>query len=755
MSSNLRSRMAHIVAVAAFTLLAAGVNPATPAFAAAGEGCPNEQVRAESDTNPTTGRPFSTGLPECRAYEMVSPLEKQAHDATVGAGGPLVSPDGDAVGYVSEGAFAGTENYLISGFAGPYITYIARRTAAGWVTEPALAPASVITKPTLWGFDGDASLDLSTLATCGNVDFTAPEGGSPNFACAIRDPDGAWTRTPTYTALTGEASGNTTIVLGSSSDLSTIVWQPGQDEPLLAGDNVTAANGAIYETTGLGSASPQLRMVSVNNEGTPLTNEDGKLGPCLGAAHEEFSVTGSSSYQAISSDGNTIYFSAESSGASCSNSTLYARTGDFAGGTPASPTTVKIASDATFQGASADGSKVFFTTTEQLAATDKDSTSDLYMYDFERPPGHQFVQVSAGGLGDPTPGEGANVEAVNAISSDGSHVYFISPAVLTTLPNGDGQHAHNGAPNLYGYDTETEQTQFVGEIDHPSCSVNHPSCDAPQVTPDGRYLVFATTTHPSPEDTNGGAAVYRYDFQTGELAWVSHAAPGFTATDEGYATTLPERGGVAHDSAMADFGDARRAISENGEYIIFTTAEKLQADDVNGAPDIYEWHNGTVSLISDGQNPGGIFTGTSGEIEGAGISASGADIFFATTPRLVGQDTDNLQDIYDARIGGGFPYTAPNPCTSGEACQGATSGPPAFGSSGSSTFTAGGNLTPGSTTFPSPEEAKPKPLTRAQKLAKALKSCKKDKSKSKRKSCEKQARKQYAPIKKAKPKAKN
>ena len=42
----------------------------------------------------------------------------------------------------------------------------------------------------------------------------------------------------------------------------------------------------------------------------------------------------------------------------------------------------------------------------------------------------------------------------------------------------------------------------------------------------------------------------------------------------------------------------------------------------------------------------------------------------------------------------------------------------------------------------------PKPLTRAQKLAKALKECKVFKKKSKRKSCEKNAYKKYGPIKK-------
>jgi DNA-binding beta-propeller fold protein YncE len=44
----------------------------------------------------------------------------------------------------------------------------------------------------------------------------------------------------------------------------------------------------------------------------------------------------------------------------------------------------------------------------------------------------------------------------------------------------------------------------------------------------------------------------------------------------------------------------------------------------------------------------------------------------------------------------------------------------------------------------------PKPVTRAQKLARALKSCKQDKKKPKRESCEKQARSKYAPTRKSK-----
>jgi hypothetical protein len=56
----------------------------------------------------------------------------------------------------------------------------------------------------------------------------------------------------------------------------------------------------------------------------------------------------------------------------------------------------------------------------------------------------------------------------------------------------------------------------------------------------------------------------------------------------------------------------------------------------------------------------------------------------------------------------------------------------------------------GSTVFPPPVQSKPKPkpLTKAQKPAKALKACAKDKHKQKRKTCGNTARGKYGPAKK-------
>ena len=99
-------------------------------------------------------------------------------------------------------------------------------------------------------------------------------------------------------------------------------------------------------------------------------------------------------------------------------------------------------------------------------------------------------------------------------------------------------------------------------------------------------------------------------------------------------------------------------------------------------------------------------------------------MFFTTEAKLVGQDGDELSDLYDARIDGGFPAPRVDECI-GEACQGASPnslGPVAPASLSSS---GTGNLAPSAkSSSPSP----PKPLTRAQKLVKALTACAKDRA---------------------------
>ena len=271
---------------------------------------------------------------------------------------------------------------------------------------------------------------------------------------------------------------------------------------------------------------------------------------------------------------------------------------------------------------------------------------------------------------------------------------------------------------------------------------------------------------------------------------MSHSYPGFKMEASGEAgyegegrdalvASLPGTPpGNPPISADANVDDWSRAISENGEYIIFATAEKLQANDVNNAVDVYEWRHGTVSMVSDGRDPEGAFRNA------IALSSSGSDAFFTTDSALVGQDADVLRDVYDARMnrcldpegkplglpeageeaadctnaGGkvqlaGFRKPATPPSCSQDACQGTPSPPETFAPAASSVFTGGQNLTPALVSVAPSKEAAPKRLTRAQQLAKALKACK-GKPKRKRAACEAQARRRYGGKATAKRKAK-
>jgi hypothetical protein len=753
-----------------FVLLGAGALGVSPALAAGGESCPNEQLRTESNSNPVTGQPYSLSLPECRAYEMVTPLEKQQHDALVvrGPSRSTVASDGNSVGWVDEGAYAGAENYQATATQ-PTNPYEGVRTVYGWVTRSTYPPPTLIEEPADYAQGGGNSLlssDFTSLADCGGITPSSEPG--PTVRCAFREPDGSWLGTPDYTAFGGEPF--SPEILGASATGEDVVFhdQAGGD-PLLSADvSVESCSsqghcGGIYEVTGLGTRSPELHLVDVDSGGNMIGPE---VGTGVGA------IGGVNSH-AISANGSKIFFTATpSSGVP----TIYARVNN-------SETLTISASEcegrceheelegAIYQGASADGSKVFFTTKQELLSADTDEEEDLYEYDFASPPAHRLVDISAGGLGDTTPGSGG-IQGVIGVSEDGSHVYFVADGVLTTLPNGLGQVAGTiatgeEATNLYAYDTQSGDTRFVatvlstdaglwgGASVEGSATVKRRLA---QITSDGRYLVFDSfakliTTGPE-ADTSGAQQVYRYDYETGGLVRVSVGHNGFAdnGNSVGFNAVIPPN---ALEAAGAPaIGDINRAISESGETIVFVTGEQLQdtatpaaansciALTVAGDPgcQVYVWHNGAVNLVSDGEDTAAVLY--------AGMSATGSDIFFQTRTQLVGQDTDMLGDIYDARVDGGFPAPPAEPTCSSEACQGAATPAPAFAvpsTAGSSA--GGGNLTPGPTSFPPITGSKPKALTKAQELTKALERCEKARPRATRKACEKAARKRFPPAK--------
>jgi hypothetical protein len=130
------------------------------------------------------------------------------------------------------------------------------------------------------------------------------------------------------------------------------------------------------------------------------------------------------------------------------------------------------------------------------------------------------------------------------------------------------------------------------------------------------------------------------------------------------------------------------ALSDDGSRVFFSTAQQLVPQDVNNKEDVYEYDvpSGTVHLISSGTGADDSWF--------LDASANGDDAFFTTSQQLVGWDNDQQYDLYDARVGGGFPDPPPAgvTCDPSVSCQGTPSAPPGLQPAASASFTGPGNV---------------------------------------------------------------
>ncbi len=670
-------RSLHCVrqAAAALGCVAIAALAGTPVARAS---CPNEQLRAED---------HSTKLPDCRSYELVSPTYKEGHPVVVLEG--HISSDGSRVIGQSFGAFAGTEDVPKgSGLLGA--SYAFARTGSGWMTTPLTPPASQFAED----FSGVAPQLVSSDFDRTTWVLNRVSQPTAQRDLYLRTPDGAFSLVSPITPPAAAALDDNQLV-AASTDLSHILFY--LETNRWPGDTTHVGEGglSLYEAAA-GPLGGEPKLVAVKNNGALLSNTEAELISSCGASVPQ---SPGASYQAVSASGDTVIFLAnECEGAPPVNE-LYARikgSKTIALSEPApaqcsSPACVKAEEserqEATFQGGSEDGTKVFFTTAQPLVDGDGDTTNDLYEAEITSAGIAKLIQVSRGDSSDATQGVGASVESVAAASKDGSRVFLVAGGVLTTSPNKQGLSAVAGAHNLYMVEPASGHTAFI-------TGLAAAELETVRLTPDGRFLVFGSAGRLS-----------EYDSQTGAFVEVANEAG--------------EGGGAF--------------VSSDGAYLFFASSAALApgaiGDPSHTVRNVFEYHAGQISLISDGQDV---------HAEGTrllGADASGGNVFFETLDSLVGQDSDTQTDIYDARIGGGFPTPRPPASCSGDGCQETPSPQPSFGAPGSSTFSASGNVTP-----PIAKPAR-KPLTRAQRLTKALKACRSKRDKHKRVACEAQARK--------------
>lgn len=748
---------------------------------------------AGSDGMFTTLAQVVPGLPDNRAYELVTPPNKgSAEDMFAHKLRPSGEFENNDDGYPS-GSGNGflLQTYAAFGafpasFQNVYV-FKREQVPPRWKMTALASPLLGIQDVSGPIFD---PADLSRVAFGDLVGPQASETGAQGMGL-VGSPGGPYsTLHADLPRLNAEEGPEATTIVGASHDVSHVLLQS-KNHTLAPGDeSQDEGSRALYEWAGgdgCKSETSNCMLVNVDSEGGLLNRCGAVLGQGKEAAHN-----------AVSDDGSKVFFTAPDpyakpapaqSHVGCWNKEttpqvnppqLYMRSGGATIRLSAPETGVSDPTGshpAVYVGASKDGSKVFFVTETQLT---KDAAElglhdlELYEYDVEASEGKRLVRVSRGDLNSGS-AEG-NVFTVPAVSDDGSAVYFTAFGRLTSdAPATSGEEV-----NLYRYDTATGTTTYVARVltmEAPDGSATNwftIGTVAPEVfpvpamswytTPDGRYLLFPTTRElkpgystvgpcrgmPSTQGHQNGHCEELYRYDAGRP--VSEGNPGMpdnpVCVSCNPSGVPPVHHALFATSALSsgNAGAANgpvRAMSDNGSDIFFETADALVPQDINGTLDGYEWHGGRLSLLSSGSDPAPSYF--------LGSSPDGANVFFGTHARLVPQDADTAGDVYDARI-----CTTVDPCIKpppgvtaqceGDACQ---NPPPApiDATPTSLTFSGTGNVP-----SPSGSAVKPRSLTRAQQLAKALRACK-PKAKRTRATCEAQARKRYGVKSKAGKKA--
>jgi hypothetical protein len=625
------------------------------------------------------------GLPDQRAYELVSPAQKNGGQVfpaepnvasicqackpgIVAEHFPMQSsPNGEALVYegfpfsFSEGAVKFNE-------------YLSRRNKdTGWQTTT-LSPKAQLSgeHQGYKAFNPELTRGL-LLQNAPPLTPDAPGEFADLYGQETADPlalSSLLSAEPPNRPAKGEGSFKLTYA-GASADLSRVFFEANDalsEETPFAPEAIDggAKKSNLYEWSKEGG----LRLVNVQ-PGNAETTPGAAFGSGVQLASISNLVTDFS--HAISTDGSRVFWSSESG-------QVYVREGG--------ETTREIPDHSgRFLTASADGSKLLLSDGHLFDLGDEESMTDL------------------------SKGEGG-FEGIAGQSEDLSHVYFVDTAVLDEAPNQQGNIARPGRDNLYSWQegTTTFVATLAGEAgvkndnaDQQGDWAASPSQRTAESSPDGHWLAFLSRESLTGYDNVGACKfdfvqqryvpsapceeAFLYDAETGDLRCVS-CNPG---NERPQGRTTLRKIFLAEGSLPQP-----RYLSDSGR-LYFDSANALSPFDTNGnVEDVYQYEpegvgnctreGGCVSLISAGHEPvdSNFLT----------MDPSGKNVFFTTRDQLVLKDKDDLIDVYDAREGGGIPSeteTGRGECQ-GEACQPLYS-PPNDPTPGSSSFQGAGDVT--------------------------------------------------------------
>jgi hypothetical protein len=590
--------------------------------------CPNALVRKQ------TGAAL---LPDCRAFELVSAPDQGGYDVDsemIADDSPLEAAPASADRFLYSMHYGALPNVAGEPTTFGHDPYVAHRTGSGWVTSYVGLPAAGLPSTDPYGSPVAAyDSGLSNFAFGGeHICEPCFADGSTNMPLRLADGSLVKGIEGSQGPIAAEPAGE--IRQHFSGDGSHFVF--GSEQALEPGANDDDGTVTIYLRQLPGGPT---EIVSTTPGGGTMT----------GSEIAELGVSANGSRVLIGELVRT-----DSAGNEYFNLFMHIA------GSADSVELVSTPNGVMYDGMSADGTQVYFSTADPLAG-DSDSSVDLFRASVGSTSA-QLFRVSTGteGTGNEdgcTPGGTPEWNAVEGsgkcnivafaggagVAAQSGAVFFLSPEKL----DGGGKGVAD-EPNLYVAKVG-QPPHFVATIDPGNIAIEHALHQSAvhsygdfQVTPDGRFAAFNSARPIGAAETHGHTAIYRFAAEGGEVDCVS-CGPS-----------------VNPDSTLTPNG---LNLANEGR-VFFTTAEQLALRDTNEVSDVYEWENGQVELISSG-------TAVEGSIL-ASASANGQDAFFFTRDSLAPQDTNGSPvKVYDARELGGFLYNAPPfPCKASDECHG-------------------------------------------------------------------------------------
>jgi hypothetical protein len=491
----------------------------------------------------TFATPTGGGLPDGRAYELVSPADANGLFLKTQTEGddfdtPLATADGESVIFNTHGLLPGTEGN------GTVDAYESVRSPSGWTTSPVEPTGAQAVAPTQGGTSADHKYSFWKVQ---------PRGGSLDIGGG----------NVTHYIRNTETGGYELVGLGSL----------GQD-PRARGVWISPGANHIVFITESGISVPL--EPNAPPEGVAAIYDRSPGGPThvISLLPGDAQVTSDAEYLGTSEGGSGVVFGVEG--------TLYERRND-------SETLEVAAGGPTYEGVSRDGSRVFYLKEGNAFAFDANSKTAIPIGSGGE---STVVNVSADGshvyFASPLQLDGSKGEPgkPNLYVWDGSAVGFV--ATLDPLDFAEFGGSSLVSLSKWPLAIGPEQTALTGRANDPS-----------RTTPDGSVLLFQShAVSGYPYDSEGHSEIYRFDAGSEGVVCLS------CSLSESPATSEAELESTALTTLNAPTAPTSRIqnVTDDGSTVFFTTADPLLPADTDGVKDVYEWKGGNLSLISSGRS---------------------------------------------------------------------------------------------------------------------------------------------------------